>query len=427
MRSSVDQSNNFAASYNGQFLSTIPRPQQELPHNQQQGTQNLLFQVPSICSSSSSLNGPKSVVRRNMKTLGSFNKKVNPDLQHEQLVLDEHHHNEPRRRIHQRNDTVHFIPMEDEKDVKESTIPQQTRQLDWNNHIPILNMTKSIVSDSSSSFGRNTKSAFEEQGTSTFSTSPIVLSLLELDEAEHNAGSISVINKITEEYSSKICAASLLFNNGAHDVWNCNYFSARTHFNQALALFLDIDYNTIDFIPNFGIRKQVFTTIALLTSITLLNRGHIEWYLNNIDESINFYHQCYACLNKLHLIHTYTTKGSSSSKQTIEETLFFIKYVTASCLHCIGTVILNTKLFNSSLEGSSKTQIRNEGDVCLKYLESALAMFEDLESGENIGSTSITAHTATVMSNIGRVYLIFGDLEKALYYSEGCLGRRLLT
>ena len=41
----------------------------------------------------------------------------------------------------------------------------------------------------------------------------------------------------------------------------------------------------------------------------------------------------------------------------------------------------------------------------IQYLESALAIFEDLESGEDIGSTSITAHTATVMSNIGRVYL----------------------
>ena len=54
-------------------------------------------------------------------------------------------------------------------------------------------------------------------------------------------------------------------------------------------------------------------------------------------------------------------------------------------------------------------------------------MFEDLELGEDIGRTSIIAHTATVMSNIGRVYFIFGDLEKALYYGEGCLGRRLLS
>lgn len=52
---------------------------------------------------------------------------------------------------------------------------------------------------------------------------------------------------------------------------------------------------------------------------------------------------------------------------------------------------------------------------------------EDLESGEDIGSTSITAHTATVMSNIGRVYFMFGEFEKSLYYSQDCLGRRLLS
>lgn len=97
----------------------------------------------------------------------------------------------------------------------------------------------------------------------------------------------------------------------------------------------------------------------------------------------------------------------------------------ATCLNCIGMVILNTKLSNSSLEGASKTQIHTEVEVCLQYLESALAIFEDLESGEDIGSTSITAHTATVMSNIGRIYFMFGEFEKSLYYSQDCLGRRL--
>lgn len=104
-----------------------------------------------------------------------------------------------------------------------------------------------------------------------------------------------------------------------------------------------------------------------------------------------------------------------------ERTLFEIKYVMAICLNCIGTVILNSKLSNSSLEGATKTHIHTEGEACLKFLESALAIFEDLELREE----SITVHTATVLSNIGRVYSIFGDLEKALYYDQGCLGRRL--
>jgi uncharacterized membrane protein len=120
-------------------------------------------------------------------------------------------------------------------------------------------------------------------------------------------------------------------------------------------------------------------------------------------------------LNKLQFIHNYTKEGCPSSKQIIEETVFLIKYVMATCLNCIGMVILNTKLSNSSLEGASKTQIHTEVEVCLQYLESALAIFEDLESGEDIGSTSITAHTATVMSNMGRIYFMFGEFEKSLY------------
>lgn len=194
-----------------------------------------------------------------MHALDSVNK-INPDSQHEKQVLDEHDNNneESIRRKVQRS-MVHTIPTEN-MSVKESTTPHQKWNLNRNKFIPILNMTRSIASESSNSctFGRrrSTGSVFEE-GTSTF-TRPIALSLLELgSNTEQDAESIFVTNTITEEYSSKIFEASLLFNIGANEVWNSNFVSARTHFNQALALLLGIDYSVIHFIPNISTRHQV--------------------------------------------------------------------------------------------------------------------------------------------------------------------------
>ncbi|GFH44139.1 hypothetical protein CTEN210_00613 [Chaetoceros tenuissimus] len=325
---------------------------------------------------------------------------------------------------------------EDEKDLFlagtnimiKSRRHQQTEQHNELNHdcIPIINLPSTISGSSSVSYTSKSEvrrdSSFTEdvafeEGTSAFA-SPINLSLIEVDG--------NIID--AHDYSSKAITSSLLFNLGICKARKSDYYSAKTHFRQAIALLLDIDQSFVLVDDSktraaATMKENIFVTINLLTSMALLNLGHIEWHLNNADGSINFYHQCLDCLRSFHI-------AKSKVNSFSNEANFCCDYIMATCLNCIGMVFLNTKLVPLVAEDNDKL-VQAQGKACLKYFEASLSIFEDHEEADEVAhghaSTSFTANMATVFNNLGRVYFIIGDYEQALCCYQECLDRRLFS
>ena len=325
---------------------------------------------------------------------------------------------------------------EDEKDLflvgtaNKMKNKRRRQQTEHTTCIPIVNLSSTISGSSSSDLhsrsdirDSNSDTAFEE-GTSAFAN-PINLSLIDLDD------DVCPENRTdARDYSAKVITSSLLFNLGLCKARRYDYCSAKTHFRQAIALLFDIDQSFVIVVNDSSktraaaMREHVFMTINLLTSMALLNLGHIEWHLNNADESINFYHQC------LHFIQSFQAAMNKEKSSFSNEAHFCCNYIMATCLNCIGMVFLNTKLVPLVAEDNDKL-VQAQGKACLKYFEASLSIFEDYEEADDLAnghaSTSFTANMATVLNNLGRVYYIIGDYEQALCCYQDCLDRRLLS
>ena len=184
--------------------------------------------------------------------------------------------------------------------------------------IPVIDLTNRCFLLSSSCYNNKRSrsnsihSTFEE-GTSAF-TGYIALSLLEKKIDSHHIRVVVDDEKkiddshsfFQENYSFKTVTATLLFNMGICKAHSYDYKSAKSYFQQAFELLLEVksyvlllDSATTTATLSGIMKQQVLATHMLLTSITLLNLGHVNWHLSDYDNSIYYYRQCFESLQYL--------------------------------------------------------------------------------------------------------------------------------
>ncbi|GFH44524.1 hypothetical protein CTEN210_00998 [Chaetoceros tenuissimus] len=263
-----------------------------------------------------------------------------------------------------------------------------------------------------------------EEGTSAF-THNIALSIVQESYQE--------TQRIAQgkNYAVKTVTATLLFNMGVCKARDDDYISAKSYFQQALELLYEVKLDASGSVTSNSsvitttassnvssaksMRQQVLATHMLLTSITLLNLGHVEWHLSNPDDSIRSYH---LCLKSLQYI---------ESSELHSEALFYGRNVTAACLNCIGMVFLHQRVVPCQGDENDSQKLETQANLCLKYLEASLTIYEDCKSDNTIPEhymMTFKANIATVLNNLGRVYYIINDFSQALYCQGACLRER---
>jgi len=260
------------------------------------------------------------------------------------------------------------------------------------------------------------KSIFDE-GTFAFS-SPIHLNLLDI---------IKEMNEVDRYYplehcSNKIIKAASLFNTGLSKSCEADLIPAKKCFCQALDQLNDFDLRCLEYIPTATIRQEVFMTISMLTSIVLLNLGHMEFQQSKFDKSSHFYNQCLDHLKALRLEFSKNTNLSD----IYEETLFYSSYIMAACLNCVGIALLKQEITE---QGEEHDLIQAKAKDCLKYIKASITLYEECSRyANNLGdSLTFNANMATAFNNLGRVYYIMEDFEQSLESYTVCLNLRLLS
>ena len=266
--------------------------------------------------------------------------------------------------------------------------------------------------------GSYTQQVFEE-GTSAFTT-PIALSLENVIhyyvEVNHSSSS-STAHSLHEIFSLKIINATLLFNRGIFKARKYEYTAAKSYFKQALEVLLEMKEHVLESITATAaiacMKQKLLATHKLLTSITLLNLGHVYWHLSLPDNSIRSYQQCLESL-----------KGIESSCELDYEVRFHGRHIMATCLNCIGMVFMYEKVLPSCQAKHNTHELQSQAESCLKYLEASISVYEDCKSDDIVPDDCMmgfNANMATTLNNLGRVCYIINDFSQALHYQGMCL------
>ncbi|GFH44660.1 hypothetical protein CTEN210_01134 [Chaetoceros tenuissimus] len=304
-----------------------------------------------------------------------------------------------------------------------TTIPVIDFSSSFSEKLPARRICCSLLTCSKNKNKRNT---FFEEGTSAF-TSHITLSLLDENVSHKDSGCTiaSSASSIHETYSFQMITATLLFNMGILKIRDYDYTAAKTYFQQALEVLVEVKLHVLNSITASGtstahIKKKVLDTHTLLTSITLLNLGHVSWYLSAPDDSIRSYQQCLESLKQ----------GIESSGEVEDnEVRIYRRYIKAACLNCIGMAFMYERVLPCQAE-SDTHNLLPQAEICIKYLEASLAIYEqDCKSNAVIRPDddcmmTFRANMATTLNNLGRVYYIINDFSQALHYQGACLRER---
>ncbi|GFH50129.1 hypothetical protein CTEN210_06605 [Chaetoceros tenuissimus] len=297
---------------------------------------------------------------------------------------------------------------------------QQPRETSRGNkpYVPILSFSSSGTSSSFLLDSKeaiclsNSRDVFDE-GTLAFS-SPIHFDLIEIH-----------VNQVEryrlEQCSNRIIRAASLFNTGISKSRESDLDSAKKCFCQALDHLHDVDLASLEcIIPTVAMRHHVLVTISILTGITLLNLGHVEFHQSNFTESSHFYHQCLDHLKSLRL-----GLWNSNQSEMYQEAIFYSSYIMAACLNCIGISILKKEITEQQ-EGAEHDLIQAKAKSCFEYLKASITLYEEC-SRYHEKKMTFNANMATAFNNLGRVYFIMDDFVQSLECYQVCLNLRLTS
>ncbi len=309
-----------------------------------------------------------------------------------------------------------------QKDLRVSTLCREaTQSFEASFIIPVLKQELSLTTGTCSNSIISSPARNFDEGAYAF-TGPVSLTSLYVDKGSNK----SALSLCYNSYSCRITQAIHSFNLGSRRAYESDCESARRLFHDALSTLQGIDLRFLDsFAPykcskkNTTIQEQIFASLNILLSLTLLNVGHAEWNLSKYERSIFFYNLCLESLKSLDM----SLRRDSSCREYLTD----CRSIMAACLNCIGMFYIKTRLTTLIETEASDKDIQAQAIQCLGYLEKSLSIHKDLELHDDLTASFLRANMATVLNNIGRVYWTIGNFTQALSYHQLCLEKRLIS
>ena len=309
-----------------------------------------------------------------------------------------------------------------QKEIRFSTLCREaTQSFEASFIIPALKQELSLTTGTCSDGIRSSPTRNFDEGAYAF-TGPVSLISLYVDKDTNK----SALSLCYNSYSCRITQATHSFNLGSQSAYESDYESARRLFHDALSTLQGIDLTFLDSFPpykcskkNTTIQEQIFASLNILLSLTLLNVGHVEWNLSKYERSIFFYNLCLESLKSLDM----SLRRDSSCREYLTD----CRSIMAACLNCIGMFYIKTRLTTSIETEASDEDIQAQAIRCLGYLEKSLSIHRDLELHDELTASFLRANMATVLNNIGRVHCAIGNFTQALSCQQLCLEKRLIS
>ncbi|GFH60143.1 hypothetical protein CTEN210_16619 [Chaetoceros tenuissimus] len=307
-----------------------------------------------------------------------------------------------------------------QNEIRFSTLCREaTQSFEASFIIPVLKQELSLTTGTCSDGIRSSPTRNFDEGAYAF-TGPVSLISLYVDK-DTNKSALSLCHN---SYSYRITQATHSFNLGSQRAHESDYKSARRLFHDALSTLQGIDLTFLDSFPpykcskkNTTIQEQIFASLNILLSLTLLNVGHVEWNLSKYERSIFFYNLCLESLKSLDM----SLRRDSSCREYLTD----CRSIMAACLNCIGMFYIKTRLTTLIETEASEKDIQAQAIQCLGYLEKSLSIHKDMELHDELTASFLRANMATVLNNIGRVYCAIGNFTQAFSCHHLCLEKRL--